>query len=156
MITIEEARIEQKKAQKKSLLILSISFPILAAICVGLYFVGKQEFAISMFLSVFVLLYVAYKVKISEFLQVREYEGEVTYFNVRRERIKKTNSHQAGNTYDTYDVLFADMIIRDNKGKTRHKTFRYSKEYDKVKQGDKATVLRFVDKPLIEFRNNSL
>ncbi len=154
MITIEEARAEQNKAQKKSLLILSISFLIFAVVCVSLYFVGKQEFNIALYLSIFILLYIAYKVKIFEFLNVKEYEGEVTYFNVRRERIKKTNSHQVGNTYDTYDVLFADMIIRDNKGKTSHKTFRYTKEFDNVKPGDKATVLRFVDKPVIEFRNN--
>ncbi len=156
MITIEEARIEQKKSQKKSLLILFISFLILSAICVGLYFVGKQEFTIAMYLSIFVLLFIAYKVKVLEFLQVKEYKGEVAYFNVRRERIKKTNSHQAGNTYDTYDVLFGDMIVKDEKGKKRHKTFRYTKEYDNVRTGDKATVLRFVDKPVIEFKNNDL
>lgn len=64
MITIEEARVQQKKAQKKSLVIFSISFLILAAICVGLYFIGKQEFTIALYLSIFVLLYIAYKVKI--------------------------------------------------------------------------------------------
>jgi hypothetical protein len=46
----------------------------------------------------------------------------------------------------------ADMIVKDKKGKTRHKTFRYTKDYDNVKAGDKATVLRFVDKPVVEFQ----
>ncbi len=152
MITIKEARLQQNKAQKKSILIVSISLLILTAVCVGVYFVGNQEFTVALWLSVFVWLYIVYKCKITEFFKAKEYEGEVTYFNVRRERIKKTNSHQAGSSYDTYDVLFGDMIIKDNKGKTRHKTFRYTKEYDNVRAGDKATVLRFVDKPVIEFQ----
>ncbi|MBE6648327.1 MAG: hypothetical protein E7614_02260 [Ruminococcaceae bacterium] len=152
MITIEEARILQNKAQKKSLVILSISFLILAAICVGLFFVGKREFTIALYLSVFVLLYVAYKVKITEFLRAKEYEGEVTYFNVDTEQYKKIHTHQVGSKYDTYRILVADMQVEDKNGKTRHKTFRYTKEYDNVKPGDKATVLRFVDKPIIAFQ----
>lgn len=150
MITINEARIQQKKAQKKSLLTLCICFLVLAAICVGLYFVGKQEFTFALYLSVFVLIYVAYKVKITEFFRVKEYKGEVTYFNVRTEQVKETNSHQAGTNYDTYTVFMADIIVKDQKGKARHKTFRYTKDYDNVKPGDKATILRFVDKPVIE------
>lgn len=152
MITIEEARTQQKKEQKKCLVTLLVGFLILCAICVGLYFVGKQAFYIGIYLSAFVLVFVAYKVKIMKFFRVKEYAGEVTYFNVRGEQIKKTNSHQAGNTYDTYNVLFADMIVKDKKGKIRHKTFRYTKDYENVKPGDKATVLRFVDKPIIEFQ----
>ena len=86
-----------------------------------LYFVGKQEFYISLYLSAFVLLYVAYKVKISEFFRPKECEGEVTYFNVREERIKETNTHQVGSKYITYSVFMADMIIKDKNGKTRYR-----------------------------------
>ena len=92
--------------------------------------------------------------KVIEFFSKKEYEGVVTYFNVHNEKIKKTNSHQAGSTYDSYNVLIADMIVEDKNGKTRQKTFRYNKEYANVKIGDKATVLRFVDKPIIEKTNS--
>jgi hypothetical protein len=44
------------------------------------------------------------------------------------------------------------VIIKDKNGKCRYKTFRFNKEYDNVKAGDRATILRFVDKPIIEFQ----
>lgn len=46
----------------------------------------------------------------------------------------------------------ADITVKTTTGKTRHKTLRYTKDYDNVKTGDKATVLSFVDKPVAEFR----
>ena len=88
-----------------------------------------------------------------EFLRPKKYEGEVTYFNVRTESVKKYHSHQVGAKYGTYTIFLADMNITDKNGKTRYKTFRYTKEYDNTKVGDKATVLRFVDKPIIEFQD---
>lgn len=125
---------------------------LLFALCVGLYFVGEHGFYIALFLSIFVLFYVAYKVKITEFFHVKEYEGEVTYFNIRAEQVKETNSNNVGSFYTTYTIFVADMIVKDKKGKIRHKTFRYTKDYDHVKTGYRATVLRFVDKPVIEFQ----
>ncbi len=149
MITLKDARIQQKKAQNKSVAIFLGSLVFFTAVCVGLYFVGKREFYIGIYLSLLALLYVGYKVKFTEFLRPKEYEGEVTYFNVRTERVKKNHSHQAGNTYDTYTIYVAEMLVKDNKGKTRYKNFRHTKEYDNIKAGDKATVLRFVDKPVV-------
>jgi hypothetical protein len=153
MITLENARIQQKKAQKKSVTIFLGSIVLFTAVCVGLYFVGKREFYIGIYLSLLALLYIGYKVKLTEFLRPKEYEGEVTYFNVRTEQFKKVNSHQAGNTYGTYIIYVAEMFVKDKKGRTRYKSFRHTKEYDNIKAGDKATVLRFVDKPVIVFKD---
>lgn len=152
MISIEEARMLQNKTQKKCIIIFVLSLLLLSGVCFGLFFVGKREFYVGLYVSLFVLIYVCYKIKITDFFRKKEYEGEVTYFNVRRERVKETNTHQAGSKYLTYDVMFADVIIKDKNGKCRHKTFRFNKEYDNVKAGDRATVLRFVDKPIIEFQ----
>jgi len=154
MITINEARIQQNKEQKKSITILIISFIVLSAVCVWMYFVGEKEFQFALSFSIIAFALISYKVKVIEFFRKKEYEGVVTYFNVHNEKIKKTNSHQAGSMYDSYNVLIADMIVEEKNGKTREKTFRYNKEYANVKVGDKANVLRFVDKPIIE-KNNS-
>lgn len=62
----------------------------LIAVCVGLYFVYKRKFYIGIYLYLLALLYVSYKFKLTEFLRSKEYEGEVTYFNVRTEQVKKT------------------------------------------------------------------
>jgi hypothetical protein len=45
------------------------------------------------------------------------------------------------------------MFVKDKKGRKRYKSFRRTKEYDNIKAGDKATVLRFVDKPVIVFKD---
>ena len=76
----------------------------------------------------------------------------IKYKSYDTEQYKKIHTHQVGSKYDTYRILVADMHVEDKNGKTRHKTFRYTKEYDNVKPGDKATVLRFVDKPIITFQ----
>ena len=152
MITLKEAQIQQKKAEKRLAIIILSTFMFLTAVCVFLSFINAQSFYISLYLSLFVLLYVCYKAKITEFIRPKQYKGEITYFNVRTEQIKEIHSHQAGAKYTTYTIFVADMIVKDEKGKTRHKTFRYTKDYDNVKPGDHATVLRFVDKPVIEFK----
>ena len=153
MITITEARVIQNKAQKRSLAIFLGCMFIFAVVCVGLFFVGELEFYIGLYLSLLVLVYIGYKVKMTDFLRPKAYEGEVTYFNVSTEQHKEIHTHQVGSKYDVYRVLVADMIVKDEKGKTRYKRFRYSKEYDDVKNGDRATVLRFVDKPVITFKD---
>ena len=89
MITFEDERIQQKKAQKKSVTIFLGSIVFFTAVCVCLYFAYKREFYIGIYLSSLALLYVGYKVKLTEFLRPKEYEGEVTYFNVRTEQVKK-------------------------------------------------------------------
>jgi hypothetical protein len=45
------------------------------------------------------------------------------------------------------------MFVEDIKRRTRYKSFRHTKDYDNIKAGDKATVLRFVDKPVIVFKD---
>ena len=75
------------------------------------------------------------------------------------ENVAKENLEIVREKYNLQERIFdivipMEDVVEDKNGKTKQKTFRYNKEYADVKLGDKATVLRFVDKPIIE-KNNS-
>jgi hypothetical protein len=77
-----------KRKLKRKVLQCFWNHIFLIAVCVGLYVVYKRKFYIGIYLYLLALLYVGFK--LTEFLRPKEYEGEVTYFNVRTEQVKKT------------------------------------------------------------------
>ena len=77
-----------KRKLKRKVLQCFWNHIFLIAVCVGLYFVYKRKFYIGIYLYLLALLYVSFK--LTEFLRPKEYEGEVTYFNVRTGQVKKT------------------------------------------------------------------
>ncbi len=150
MLTLEEARLQQRANLRKSLLGFFGSVLLLSAACLGLYFADVRALYIGIAVAFCVLVYVISRTRVYELFSPREFEGEVTYFNVRTEMVKKYYSHQAGATYNSYTVFRADISVTNKKGKTRYKTFRFADEYDDIRNGDKAILLRFVDPPIIK------
>ncbi len=152
MMTLEEARRLQRKSQRRSVLWFFGTLLGIAAICVAVCMTNARAMYVAVPLSLGAMMHVNFRTQFTEIFRKKEYSGTVTYFHVRTEMVKKNFAAGAGQTYNTYTVYRADMAIEDSEGKTRYKTFAYTKEYDDVWKGDKATVLRFVDKPIIEFK----
>ncbi len=152
MLTLNEARAIQRKNQRRSILWFFGTLVGVALICVAVCFTNTRAVYVAVPLSLGALMHVNFRTSFTEIFRKKEYTGTVTYFHVRTEMVKKYYSHGAGATYGSYTVFRADMAVEDEKGKTRYKTFKYTAEYDKVWNGDKATVLRFVDQPVIEFK----
>ncbi len=153
MMTLTDALRIQRKAQRKALIMFFGSLALLTAVCTCLFFVDGRIFYVSVGISVLLMFFFTKRSYIYEFFLPKQYSGEVVYFLVRTEMVKKSYANGAGATYDAYYTKRADITVVDDKGKTRYKTFIYSEAYDAVKVGDKATVFRFVDKPIIEFKN---
>ncbi len=150
MPTLEEARKCQEETQRKSLTKFALSLLLYVAICVVLYFVDIRATYVGIVVCFFAMTHTVRRTRIYEIFKAKEFTGKVTYFSVRTESVKKNYSNQAGQTYGTNDFVYADIAVTDKNGRTRYKTFTHAPEYDRVKNGDKATILRFVDRPIVE------
>ncbi len=152
MISLEEARNAQREKQKKSVTVFLTALLIAATVCIVLYFLYRDVFYIGLVAAIFVICYMASRTKIFDLFRPREVEGEVVYYLVRTEMVKASLSDEPGETYRTYTVYRADITLMDKKGKKHYKTFSFTAEYDDVRVGDKATFLRFVDRPVVVFQ----
>ncbi len=85
MLTLEEARVYQAEAQRKSIscFLGTVFAVILFAIVVS--FTDERAIYICIPISVFVLVFVGKRTRIIELLKKAGCSGEVTYFHVRTE-----------------------------------------------------------------------
>lgn len=157
MLKQDEARRIQREREKKCALHFALCFG-LAGITVFASFLCANRFeetniaVTGTAIAVAFLLWQLKRTRFYLFFTPREYTGTVQHYEVRVEHIKENLSHLPGSKYQAYDATFGDLVIADEKGRLKSKRFLYSEEYDKIEIGAKVTILRFIDRPVLEKR----
>ncbi len=149
-MNIQEARIEQKKAETKSLMILFSSVLVAAIAWFVIEFFTDlfQQYSV---LYALLVLIVILGVKFSsalEFLKPREFVGSINHMNTHVERVQKYASNQPG-TKAGAEYMYMEMVATNDKGKTMSKNFLYKWNFDNLRENDKIVFLRFIEQPVL-------
>lgn len=153
MISIDEARKIQRERSKKALSRF-ILFLIIDILVISLSFLLSERSDTKYFYAtVFVILIIfGWQIKLSKiylFATPKEFTGIVQYYNVRNEVIKNNLSNLPGDTYKTHDCLYGELIVENSAGCSITKKFVYTEEYNEINIGSVVTILRFIDRPII-------
>ena len=127
MMTLEEARQNEVKLQKQTIIKFSVYVVLIIAAFVALHVFTDYFEQYTVFYPIFALLFIlACKYsKIYYFLRPKEFIGVIKYSNVTIENVKTHASHQAGSTYNTKEVRMLHFVVSNDK-----KTVRRTIEYD--------------------------
>lgn len=82
----------------------------------------------------------------------KEFTGTVRYYRVLSETVKDNLSNLPGDTYRTHECLYGEMIVENSAGRSRTKKFAYAKEYNKIDIGSIVTILRFIDRLVVNMQ----
>ncbi len=154
MLSIDEAKKIQKERSKKALARFAL-FALFDAFAAALsYSLLKEKADMKAFwlIAFAVLLALALQIKYSKiylFMTPKEFTGTVRYYRVLSETVKDNLSHLPGDTYKTHECLYGEMIVENPAGRSRTKKFVYTEEYNKIDIGSIVTILRFIDRPVI-------
>ena len=153
MLTIEEARSQQKRAEVKTVLFFFISF-IVGGVATTILFLVTDWLTISpAFWAIPTLLamFIIYKSNIAEFLKPREFVGRISdiyAFRTRDKIVKGAGWGYGPNVGAAY--LVVEITVRSEKtGRTIDKAYRNNEIVSKLSIGDEIVILRFVSMPVV-------
>jgi len=146
MYTLDELRIQENKAEKKTLVRFLCYQVLLFGFCLALLlltdFFDRQAlrlFPLALFLLGFSLT------KMHRFLRPKEFRGKVVHLYVGIEHRKKYLSGQAGLTYAADKIKMLDLVAENENGKSRSVSVPYRPHYKDLKTGDQVILFRFLD-----------
>ncbi len=153
MISLENARKLRNKAEIK---VLAVFLVLTAVIAVASYLVfTKIEFndEMSNYYKMYYLVplvlwgFVIKKSGITRFIQPREFFGEVIKIEIYRAEERKTKS---GGFDALQDKNFeAELMVKNDKEKVILRVFPNGDATNRLREGDKVAILRFVDEPVV-------
>lgn len=153
MLTIEEARTRQKRAEKRALIVFFTAVAVAAAASACLFVFADllSRSAAYRAIPAVMLLMICFKSDIRVFFQPKEFVGEISKIDVFRGRdqvVKGAAWGHGPNVSGAY--LCTKFTITDKQsGKTIERAYRNNADITKLAVGDKLAVLRFVEWPVV-------
>jgi len=154
VLSIDEARRIQKERSEKALkrfvlLLLLDGLAIISAVLLSRNSADIRTAGAIILGALVALIYQIKSTRVYLFLTPKEFTGTVQYYDVKIEVVKDNLSHLPGDKYKTHDAVYGEMIVKDSGGRSKSKKFLYTEEYTKIDVGSTATILRFIDRPVI-------
>ena len=153
MLTIEQARIIQKKTELKTALRFIIPTVILAVVSFLVFYFIDFNKEMSDYYKIYYVVPFALELVIikysgvTEFLKPREFIGEVLKNEIYRAEERKVKS---GGFDALQDKSFeSELMIRNKDGKTIFRVFPRGDATSNLLEGDTVAVFRFVNEPVV-------
>jgi len=153
MLTLEQARKIQKKSEIKTLLIFIVPTLIIAIVSYLVFSnIEINEDAAKYYTLYYLVPFVLWglviaKSGITKFFLPKEFEGEVLKIEIYRAEERKTKSGGFDALQDK--SMEAELMVKGKNEKTILRIFPNGDTTSRLREGDRVTLLRFVDEPIV-------
>lgn len=153
MLSIEEARARQRRAEKRTIIVFLVSLVVAAAATAALFTLTgwlSKSFVFWLIPAALTLL-IVYKSNIGTFLQPKEFRGEISdiYVFCSRDQVVKGAAWGHGPNVTKAYLASRFTIADKQKGKSIERSYRNNEVISNLSIGDELVILRFVDEPVI-------